>query len=199
MKKTKIRIGFSVVLLFFTAALGMRPLEYLAALTAALLHEMGHVWAAHRLGVPLRSFSVELLGARLDLAPGVITYRDELLIAAAGPAVNLTTALALYPLIPRFGGGTGLFIFALTAASLGLALLNLLPIVGFDGGRILYCLLSLFLSPAAAFRAGQLLSFFCVFSLWAASVYLLLKTAGGLAVFVFSASLFCRLFVSDQV
>ena len=199
MKKTEIRIGLSVVLLFFAAALGMRPLEYLAALTAALLHELGHVFAARRCGVPLRSFSIELLGARLDLASGVITYRDELLIAAAGPAVNLASALALYPLISRFGGGPGLFISALTAASVGLAFLNLLPVSGFDGGRILYCLLSLFLSPAVVFRVGQVLSFFCVFSLWSASVYLLLKTAGGLAVFVFSASLFCRLFVSDQI
>lgn len=199
MKKTEIRIGLSVVLLFFAAALGMRPLEYLAALTAALLHELGHVFAARRCGVPLRSFSIELLGARLDLASGVITYRDELLIAAAGPAVNLASALALYPLISRFGGGAALFISALTAASVGLAFLNLLPVSGFDGGRILYCLLSLFLSPAVVFRVGQVLSFFCVFSLWSASVYLLLKTAGGLAVFVFSASLFCRLFVSDQI
>lgn len=198
MKKTKIRIGFSVFALFFASALAMRPIEYLAALTAAFLHELGHVAAARLLGVPLRSFSLDILGARLDLGERVITYRDELLIAAAGPAANLATALALYPFISLCDGATRLFVLAMTAASVGLALLNLLPVVGFDGGRILSCLLSFVFEPSRVYRVCRALSFFCVFSLWSASVYLLLKTAGGLSVFVFSASLFCRLFVSDQ-
>jgi membrane-associated protease RseP (regulator of RpoE activity) len=78
-----------------------------------------------------------------------------------------------------------------------LGILNLLPIREFDGGRILGALLCRVGSQRAAQKTVNALSFFCVFTLWSFSVYLLLRFAASLSLFVFSISLFFKLFIRE--
>ncbi len=74
--------------------------------------------------------------------------RDMLWVAAAGPAANLLMALGwamLYKLALGSGAGPGHYAFEMTRAgvfvNLTLMLLNLLPLLPLDGGRILSSLL----------------------------------------------------------
>ncbi len=194
MKPKKLRIGFSVMAMLGATLLGGRMTEFFAALTAAVLHEFGHIAAARLLGVRLCGLSLDLLGARLSTKSSLISYGDELRLAAAGPFVNLVCFIAAYPLAKT---APAPFINTFTAASAGLCLLNLLPIESFDGGRILSCAVSLATDAPAAGRALRLISFFCIFGLWSASLYLLLKTGSSLSLFVFSAALFARLFINE--
>ncbi len=194
MKQKTIRVGFSVIAMLGATLIGGRLPEFFAAMTAAALHEFGHIAAARLLGVRLSGLSLDLLGARLDTGHRLISYGDELRLAAAGPFVNLACFIAAYPL--ALTAPTS-FAKAFTAASAGLCALNLLPVESFDGGRILSCVISQIFGPDPARRITRALSFFCIFALWSASVYMLLRTASSLSIFVFSAALFARLFVSD--
>ena len=100
-----------------------------AALAASLLlHEMGHMLASIMLGVPVREFGLRLSGAYNRRAYAV-RRRDEVLISAAGPLMNLLLVLPLLylPLI-----GT-----KLALCNLMLCVLNLLPLPSSDGLRIL--------------------------------------------------------------
>ena len=113
-------------------------------LLACLLHELGHLAVLRGLGVPVGRIRLTVVGAELEvLAP--ISYGRELAAALAGPAVNLVLALALC----RLECGR---VFA--GINLMLALFNLLPVGGLDGGRALRAGLSLALGPEISDAIG---------------------------------------------
>ena len=83
----------------------------------------------------------------------------------------------------------------LALASLSLGVFNLIPVGGFDGGRILSGLLHKLLPPTLAEGVAGAASFVSVLCLWMLSVWLLLRTGTSLSLFVFSCCLFGMLFV----
>jgi Zn-dependent protease/CBS domain-containing protein len=131
-----------------------------------VLHELGHAFAARRYGVRTRDITLLPIGgvARLQSMP--TSPRAEIVIALAGPAVNLAIALALaaalsaadvpLPLLPH---GEASLLQSLFAVNLVLALFNLVPAFPMDGGRVLRAALALRLGPlratTTAARIGQ--------------------------------------------
>lgn len=113
-----------------------------AFLASVLAHELAHVLVARRRGV---HSSVVVLGFLGGLAPYDLegpTPRDELAIAAAGPAVSLTLAVLFVPLglvLASFGGFAGVagsvaLVVGFLAGAHGL--LSLVPGMPLDGGRM---------------------------------------------------------------
>ena len=183
---------------------GIRPAALLLLGLAALIHELGHLAAAVACGVRITGMRLDLFGARLEL-PGLLSYRQELLVALGGPAANLLTATVLFRAWITCGcpvcgaspslSGWALVLGVLLPASLGLCAVNLLPVATLDGGRILSCLLSLTLGADVARRVLRLLSLFLLTLLWLLSVYALLRAGQFLSLFVFSFSLLVRCMV----
>jgi len=93
-----------------------------------LLHEVGHMLAAIMLGVPVREFGLCLSGAYNRRAYAGRS-RDEVLISAAGPLMNLFLVLPLLYL-PVIGT-------KLALCNLALCVVNLLPLPSSDGLRML--------------------------------------------------------------
>jgi Zn-dependent protease len=122
-------------LVFFCAMIGVRiggwqfglPVGALL-LASLLLHEAGHMLTATLLRVSVREFGLRLGGAYNRRAYAT-RRRDEILIAASGPLMNL---LLIVPLIfvPRLGP-------QLATCNLFLGVINLLPLPSSDGLRIL--------------------------------------------------------------
>ena len=104
---------------------------WLVVAGAAAAHELGHAVAAWGVGVRVQGLSLDLFGARMRLA-GLLSYGQELVIAAAGPFVSFAAAAIAYPFAARYVG-VGVF----CGASLVLGGFNLLPVGTLDGGRIL--------------------------------------------------------------
>jgi stage IV sporulation protein FB len=132
----------------------------LAVFGCVLLHELGHALMARRFGIPTRDITLYPIGgvARLERMSEEPT--QELLIALAGPAVNVVIVLLLLPLcvlVVQSGhlppgdpfsptdwlGALCRFPVALAATNLGLVIFNLLPIFPMDGGRVLRALLAM--------------------------------------------------------
>jgi Zn-dependent protease len=112
-----------------------------AALAASLLlHEVGHMLAAIMLRVPVREFGLCLSGAYNRRAYAG-RRRDEVLISAAGPLMNLFLVLPLL-YIPLIG-------MKLAFCNLGLCVVNLLPLPSSDGSRILRAMWASRPSPLA--------------------------------------------------
>jgi Zn-dependent protease len=115
-----------------------------------LLHEFGHIFAARRYGVQTPDVILLPIGgvARLERIPE--EPAQELVVALAGPAVNLVIAgvlyLALGGLVPREGlevDNPGVDLLArLLWANLFLAIFNLIPAFPMDGGRVLRAFLA---------------------------------------------------------
>ena len=166
--------------------------EAVTVASAAFLHELGHILAAWGWGVPMRGMRLDLFGARMELG-GQISYRTELAVAAGGPLVSLLAAALAFPLGSAWGGAS---LFA--AVSLGLGLLNLLPVRGLDGGRMLSCGLSLLLGERAADLTLRLTTGLALGSLWLLSVYCLLRLGETLTLFTFALCLLIRLLTDEK-
>jgi membrane-associated protease RseP (regulator of RpoE activity) len=177
------------IMLFFQPAGIVFP-----SLAAAALHELGHMLAAMLLSIPLRSFEIGMFGASLKVRGSLISYPKEFLLCAAGPGMNFLSAFLVYIFSEHRGYYSECGEWFISV-SVMLGLLNLIPAEGFDGGRMLSAMLSAVLGPRASARVISATTFLSIVALWMLSVFLLLRYGTSLSLFVFTLSLFYRIFV----
>lgn len=131
MKKLSIHPISVIIWLWLYLVLGLKnAFAYVLAIT---IHEFGHYIVAKKLGYKLEKFSFSPYGISLNYSN--LDYRDEILIASAGPLANFITSflmLSVWWIFPEAYFLTDSFVIT----SLLLALINLLPAYPMDGGRI---------------------------------------------------------------
>ena len=165
----------------------------LIPLSAAFIHECGHLVAARIMKLNIVSMRLGIFGAAIEVDMLHCSYAKEAILAFCGPLANVISALLIYATCGIKSRHSLLFF----TASLLFAALNLLPAGSFDGGRIFSSLLYPRLSHRAAYRITEAISFIVVFVLWTISVYFILKTGAYLSLFIFSLNLFASLFLSN--
>jgi Zn-dependent protease len=183
----KVHFTFPLVLLLGAFDWGSRhgapgaafgALLMLALFVCVVLHELGHSLVAQRFGIEVREIVLLPIGGvalfgRMPRKPA-----QELLIAIAGPLVNVAIAIGLglylgfrgdLPLdgsalveLSKAGPSTQTFLQWLLAANASLFIFNLLPAFPMDGGRILRAILASFLGFSRGTRVaagvGQMLA-----------------------------------------
>jgi Zn-dependent protease len=98
------------------------------------VHEMGHLFAARRLGIPTsKAIFIPFLGALIALKEQPKTARDEAYLAYAGP---LWGTLGFLPALPLFWATHDPFWALVIALGALINLFNLMPLHPLDGGRI---------------------------------------------------------------
>ncbi len=137
--------------------------------TCVTLHELGHSIVAQLFSIPVREIVLLPLGGVAFIAKSPEKPWHELLIAAAGPAVNVFIAAFLF--LVTGGIGVNLDVNALLAtlrepslttmliwllfANISLVVFNLIPAFPLDGGRILRAMLAMALGNARATRIAS--------------------------------------------
>jgi Zn-dependent protease len=157
------------------AAFGV--LLMLALFACVVLHELGHSVVAQRLGIPVREIVLLPIGGVALLSKNPRKPVHELLIAVAGPLVNVVIAAVLFAglgatgrldlsnetlLATETSPSLNTLLHWLLAANVTLVLFNLLPAFPMDGGRILRSALAMGLGFTRATRiaaaVGQLIA-----------------------------------------
>jgi Zn-dependent protease/CBS domain-containing protein len=205
-KGTDVRIH--VTLLLFLAWIGMGAFQRGGAEAAAQsvlfisaiflcigLHEFGHILTARRFGIVSPEVTLLPIGGVADMESMPQKPYQELLIALAGPAVNLAIAAVLAAAAGglNFGDATHLtdpsvsMLGRLAATNVFLAVFNLMPAFPMDGGRVLRAALAMWLGQGKATRIAAQIGQGFAFLLGFAGLYgnpmLLL-----IAVFIFMAA-----------
>jgi Zn-dependent protease len=169
------------------------------------LHEFGHAAAAQYFGIPVREIVLLPIGGVALLGRNPRTAVQELVIAVAGPVVNVAIVAALLPALivlgepltlspaflrPDTGASLSLgeAVRWLVGANMSLVLFNMVPAFPLDGGRILRGILGLWVDWTRATRwatvTGQVLAFgMGAYGVMAGQISLLI-----IAVLVFAAA-----------
>ena len=146
--------------LYLAILLFVLPLPWvLAALTAGMIHELGHLIALKSMKISVMTVRLEAAGVRLLTAP--CSDGQELVCAAAGPASGLLMGL-LFPFFPRFA-----------FCAMAQTLFNLLPLLPFDGGRVLRSGASVLLGQSRGGRLYRILERVICVGLFLGGIFLL--------------------------
>lgn len=124
---------------------GLGGLKYVAGFAFAvllylsvLLHEMSHALMAKHFGLPVRSIQLQFLGGMTEIDGEAASPGQEFKIAVVGPLTSIAVglvALLLVFVVPD--GLTRLAVEGLAGANLIIGVLNLVPGLPLDGGRVL--------------------------------------------------------------
>jgi Zn-dependent protease/predicted transcriptional regulator len=125
------RVEYWIMAGFATAGLMM----------SIVFHETAHSLVARHYGLPIRSITLFIFGGVAEMTAEPNRPRDELLMAAAGPAASLLLAAICYVLLIGVAAWDGPVTVAGVLWYLGLinfilAVFNLVPAFPLDGGRI---------------------------------------------------------------
>jgi len=124
---------------------GLGPWKYVAGLAFAillylsvLLHEASHALVAKHYGFPVSAITLHFLGGLTTIEAEAKRPRQEFWIAVVGPLTSIgvgLVALGLYFVVPD--GLLLMAVWGLAAGNLLVGVLNLVPGLPLDGGRVL--------------------------------------------------------------
>lgn len=130
------------------------------------LHELGHALAARRYGIATQQIVLSPLGGVAFLEGMPERPLHELIVAIAGPAVNIVIALLLGAILSLGGinwqtyetGNLSIQFFLLNLFFINLTLVafNAIPAFPMDGGRVLRAILSMRLGKFRATRIAAI-------------------------------------------
>lgn len=140
-----------------------------------LAHEFGHITMARRFGIATPNVTLLPIGGVASLERMPEKPREQLLVALAGPAVNVVIAAVLLLWLrlaagpdfakdmTRFEDPNVSLVARLAAANVVLAVFNLIPAFPMDGGRVLNALLAMRMDKNRAIEisafVGQMMAF----------------------------------------
>ena len=204
----KLRFGVGGVLMIAAMLVSDSARVIAVYLAAALWHEAGHLLAARILRVGVSEIRLGFSGARIVTDRRLTSYKSELLLSLAGPLANILACGAVVGIFCTLGEGiegaaasADAFLHSPKVDFLGIlaffalssviqAILNLMPVKTFDGGRILYCAAANLMGESAGERILTVTTAFSALILWIIALYLMIKIGGGLGIYVFAACVF---------
>jgi Zn-dependent protease/predicted transcriptional regulator len=142
-------------------------------------HEFGHILVARKFGVKTREITLWPIGGVANIERIPDDPKQELLIAVAGPSVNVIIAGILMLVwgvtireLSTINFEKASLVLQLALINISLVLFNLIPAFPMDGGRVFRALLSMRLGPQRAIEIAARTAQVLVFVFVAAGLFL---------------------------
>jgi Zn-dependent protease len=175
----RLKVGLTLIIILGGLILcGCNPWLVAGGLAALMIHEISHILASRLLGYQVSQLRLNIFGGCLTIDPLFEANPNaEIIIAAAGPAINFLMVLGVAYL--GFLGVDHDYLRDWQQLNLGIGLVNLLPAYPLDGGRIVHAWLMKAggLKVAARVARGITLGV-ALFFLISGSIQIYLKTGG---------------------
>lgn len=115
----------------------------LAGFISVLVHELGHALTGKAFGAAT-AITLHAFGGYATFPAGIFSRWQDFLVTAAGPAIQIVLGIlgfAVWRFAPIPGEFGRLFFLFLGSISIFWALLNLIPVIPLDGGRLMASIL----------------------------------------------------------
>ena len=175
---------------------GNYHIMFISAYACAMLHELGHIFAAHLSGVKISHIEILPFGICAKLKSEVIKNPSaEIAIAISGPLVNIALALVAFlfkNIIPQNS------LVYWEQLNLSLAAINLLPALPLDGGRIMRAYLTKKIGSIRAYNISVRFSCIPISLIMGTAVYSLLTNSFNFSLILISAFLLGNLCLEQK-
>ena len=133
-KVPRIRISIPFLLLICLLYVGDLQNVFVPTMIAVCIHELGHITAIMFCGGTIEEVDIKIFGARIFVPElAVMPYRSEIIIAAAGPAAGLLTAVCSAAAAKFFKIEISDYFIGINIV---ISAINMIPVYPLDGGRI---------------------------------------------------------------
>ena len=175
----RITVSFYFFAVLCICSLSDRSSIMISGITAALVHEAGHLASIFFSGLSPKSLTVNSAGIRMYV-PGLDARRGVCIITAlSGAAANLL----LFIVSVRWSE-------SLAAASISLCILSLLPCEPFDGGIVLRAVLEKYLSEKHADRILLISTLLFLLPVICMGTYILISSRYNFSLLILSMLIF---------
>ncbi|MEX2103938.1 MAG: M50 family metallopeptidase, partial [Bacilli bacterium] len=145
-------------------------IEIISLFAIVMIHEIGHFAAAKYFGWRVTEIQILPFGGVAKVEEnGNVPVKEEIIVALAGPLQNGLMIVIAF-LFFRVGIWSAEWSTFFIHANVTLALFNLLPIYPLDGGKVVQCLMSLWMNYRVAIDRSLQWSIFISFILLIASL-----------------------------
>lgn len=183
----KIRISFLFIALISTFVLIESSKMMVYGLSAALIHELGHILVMIFVGSKPSEIAFGVFDVNIkDYDRNKRNYVQDIFILIGGPLANLFGVGILYLLHYVIGNQNTVLSIS---ENLFLCVFNLLPIESLDGGQILYIFLSSKFDEHKSVVILKFVSFVILFPLAIIGFYILLKSKNNFSLLLISCYL----------
>lgn len=190
--KVKFGFWFACLLCFLLTCTDNTVLCF--AVLFSLLHECGHLLCGFFLHDKPQKIEFGLFGLTIVRADDIrLGYREELLEALAGPAVNLFFFLLFLCISAFFRSET---MHTCCFVNLYIFLFNAMPVFSLDGGRAFWAVLCKITdNPETQQAVQKLVSFFCILGIAGFGFFVLLRSRYNFSLLLLAVYLLITLFL----
>ncbi|MBQ6902609.1 MAG: hypothetical protein IJN71_06350 [Oscillospiraceae bacterium] len=167
---TKIRVSIPFVCLVALMYIFDCRNVFLPTFIAVALHEFSHIAAARVCGGTIDFVDIRAFGIKVNIPElSMMSYGKEIIIAAAGPAAGIITAVSAVAAARILKTDSFSYFIGVNAL---ITAINLIPVYPLDGGRIALSLNLMIFSMRTAYFISYVLSLVSIATLFAICTYL---------------------------